>query len=103
MEPGLADVVLPVLASIGASTLWRAGAPVPAPAVVFCDCPSVAFWFLGGVSVGFLLGLLVLSVFAAFLRPLAGPAWRTQVSEAPVELFVDAAETLEPPTAAYRQ
>ena len=103
MEAGLADLVLPVLASIGVSSLVRYAAPLPSPAVVFCDCPSVAYWFLGGLTAGFLLGVLTLTVVAAFFRPVGGPVWRPSPAAVSDEFFFDASEVFEPPAATYRR
>ena len=101
MEAGLADLVLTALVSIGFGALWRPSAPLPAPAVVFCDCPSVASWLAAGLAIGFGLGVLFVVTLAAFLRPAA------VVSSRPVDrttgevTFYDAEERLAPPRATY--
>ena len=106
MDAGLADLVLPVLASIGVSTLVRPAAPAAQPAVVFCDCPAIANWFVAGLLAGFVLGVLCVVTLAALLRPSGFEARRPAQGRRPApvvdEVFFDVAEVLEPPVAAYR-
>ena len=101
MDAGLADLVLTALVSIGFGALWRPSAPLPAPAVVFCDCPSVATWLAAGLAIGFGLGVLFVVTLAAFLRPPVVVA-SSSVGRASGEVTLyDAGERLAPPRATY--
>ena len=101
MEAGLADLVLLAFVSIGFGALLRPSATAPAPAVVFCDRPSVASWLAAGLAVGFGLGVLFVVTLAAFLRPPAVVA-SSSVGRASGEVtFYDAEERLAPPRATY--
>ena len=101
MDAGLADLVLTALVSIGFGALWRPSAPLPAPAVVFCDCPSVATWLAAGLAIGFGLGVLFVVTIAAFLRPPAVTSSRPVDRTTGEVTFYDAEERLAPPRAKY--
>ena len=100
MERGLVDYIIPVLSSIGVASLLAPRSPPTAPpAIVFCDCPAVAHWAAGGFVVGLIVGVTLVCVGAALLRPPILPrAARAESQSA----FHDALEVLSPPAAAYR-
>ena len=97
MERGLGELILPGLASIGVATLFPRARIVP-PAIVFCDCPSVALWFASGFGLGLALGIALICGGAALLRPPAVCQSRPPAADE----FHDAVEVLAPPVVAYR-